>query len=92
MNSAKLSLVYDRAVDYGKYLGSVQRNDSGHVVGMRRFLSILKISQQNNIILFYNLLGAKATFIRFFGQVNKTAIALGDRAALAKVDFIYGYY
>ena len=51
-------------------------------------INSLKIGQ----ILFYNLLGAKATFIRFFGQVNKTAIALGDRAALAKVDFRYGYY
>jgi hypothetical protein len=29
--------------------------------------------------------GARATFIRFFGQVNKTALDLGERGAVAKV-------
>jgi hypothetical protein len=33
VNSANISLVFDRPVDFVKYLGTVQRNATGHIVG-----------------------------------------------------------
>jgi hypothetical protein len=33
VNNANISLVFDRPVDFVKYLGTVQRNATGHIVG-----------------------------------------------------------
>ena len=53
VNNASYSAALGTDQDFSKYLGSVERNSSGHIVR------------------------ARATFIRFFGQINQTAISAG---------------
>jgi len=60
VNEISYSKVLGIEQDFTKYLGSIKRNSSGHIVG------------------------AKATFIRFFGGVNISAITEDEIANTAK--------
>ena len=75
INDEEHSNVFLFNKDFKTYLGGIERNATGHIIG------------------------AKATFVQFFGHVNPTAITLEDRkkssigapVSTKKIIFFYHY-